>query len=309
MRAALSPVLLYEKTVLYRIIYMKFSAELAVRPVACAAAARKGPAGICVLILVLLLATSIAPRFAQAATGPEAVPGNARFESFAQVKRLLLEKVYADHRLTLYCRARFHPDRRVEPPPGFTTAKHHKRAQRLEWEHVVPAENFGRFFPVWRDGDPQCVDREGRSFRGRRCAEKVSPEFRRMQADMHNLFPAIGAVNAARSNYGMGMLPGESPAFGSCSMKIARRKAEPPDAAKGVVARASLYMAAAYPRFRLSGEQKKLFRAWDRMFPPDEWECERERRIARLQGNDNPFVRQACRPHHPSPGAPLARRP
>ena len=50
----------------------------------------------------------------------------------------------------------------------------------------------------------------------------------------------------------------------------------------------------AYPIFRLSDSQQKLFRAWDRLFPPDGWECERERRIARLQGNDNPFVRQAC---------------
>lgn len=291
MRAALSPVSLNAARILYKITYMQLSTYMraACRSFACAAD-RCLP-----LLAALLLATAVAPRFAQAAAVPEAVPGNSRFESFAQVKRLLLEYVYTDHRLTLYCRARFHTDRRVDPPPGFTTRSHLKRAGRLEWEHVVPAENFGRFFPAWRDGDPQCVDREGRQYRGRRCAEKVSPEFRRMQADMHNLFPAIGAVNAARSNYGMQMLPGEPPAFGTCVMKIARRKTEPPDAAKGVVARASLYMAAAYPRFRFSTEQKKLFRAWDRMFPPDEWECKRERRIARLQGNGNPLVRQACR--------------
>lgn len=251
------------------------------------------PTSLCLLLLALLLATAPAPRLA-AAPRPETVSGNARFESFAQVKRLLLESVYADHRLTLYCGARFHADRRVDPPPGFTTAKHHQRAARLEWEHVVPAENFGRFFPAWRDGDAQCVGRDGRPYRGRRCAEKTSPEYRRMQADMHNLFPAIGAVNAARSNYGMTMLPGEPSAFGSCAMKIAGRKAEPPDAAKGTVARASLYMAAAYAPFRLSAGQRKLFHAWDRLFPPDDWECERERRIARLQGNGNPFVREAC---------------
>lgn len=84
---------------------------------------------------------------------------------------------------------------------------------------------------------------KGRPYRGRRCAEKVSPAFRRMQADMHNLFPAIGAVNAARSNYAMQMLPDVPPTFGTCAVRIARRKVEPPDAAKGTVARALLYMA------------------------------------------------------------------
>lgn len=248
-------------------------------------------ASACLFCLALL--GSFGTLTARAATQAP-VPGNTRFESFAQVKRLLLEHVYTEHRLTLYCRAPFHPDRRVDVPPGFRANRHRERATRMEWEHVVPAENFGRFFPAWRDGDTQCVHRDGRVYRGRRCAEKVSPAFRRMQADMHNLFPAIGAVNATRSNYGMQMLPDVPPAFGTCAVKIARRKVEPPDAAKGAVARASLYMAAAYPTFRLSASQQKLFQAWDRQFPPDAWECERERRIARLQGNANPFVRRAC---------------
>ena len=104
------------------------------------------PSGPFLLLFVLLSALAAVPRLADAASLPESVPGNVRFESFAQVKRLLLECVYADHRLTLYCGARFDADRRVEPLPGFTTAKHRQRAARLEWEHVVPAENFGRFF-------------------------------------------------------------------------------------------------------------------------------------------------------------------
>ena len=76
------------------------------------------------------------------------------------------------------------------------TPEHQKRAKRVEWEHVVPAENFGRFFSEWRDGSPECVDSKGRSFKGRKCAEKASREYRFMQADLYNLYPAIGAVNA-----------------------------------------------------------------------------------------------------------------
>jgi len=58
--------------------------------------------------------------------------------------------------------------------------------------------NFGRTFKEWRDGNAQCVNSKGKSFKGRRCAEKVNKEYRYMQADMFNLYPAIGAVNALR---------------------------------------------------------------------------------------------------------------
>lgn len=249
-----------------------------------------------VLLLCLLAAASLRPLPACA----EPVMGNTRLESLAVSRRLLLQQVYAEHRRTVYCGAAFSTDRVVTPPPGFRSRSHRDRARRLEWEHVVPAAQFGRTFTAWREGDSRCRRRDGVLFRGRRCAEKVSREFRRMQADMHNIFPAIGAVNAARSDRAAAMLPDAASTFGTCAVKIARRKMEPPDAAKGVVARASLYMAAAYPRLHLSPEQAALFRAWDAAYPPDDWECERERRVRRLQGNSNPFVRRACAKQHKS---------
>lgn len=234
----------------------------------------------------------------------ETVRGNSRLESLAVARRLLLRQVYAGHRQTLYCGAAFSADRVVTPPPGFRSRSHRERARRLEWEHAVPAAQFGRTFTAWREGDSRCRRRDGIMFRGRSCAEKVSREFRRMQADMHNIFPAIGAVNAARADHAAAMLPDAASAFGSCAVKIARRKMEPPDAAKGTIARASLYMAAAYPRLRLSSEQEELFRAWDAAYPPGAWECERERRIHRLQGNGNPFVRRACAQLHKTAQSP-----
>lgn len=116
-----------------------------------------------------------------------------------------------------------------------------------------------------------------------------------MEADLHNLAPAIGAVNAARRNYRFEMVP-DGPEWGSCAMRISGRKAEPSDAAKGIVARTHLYFADAYSsRYRLSRAQRRLFEAWDRQFPPDAWECERERRIAKVQGNRNEVTARQCR--------------
>ncbi|MDN3683896.1 endonuclease [Vibrio sinaloensis] len=34
--------------------------------------------------------------------------------------------------------------------------------------------------------------------------------------------------------------------------------------------------------------------AWNKQFPVDEWECERDKRIYKVQGNHNPFVLQGC---------------
>lgn len=223
--------------------------------------------------------------------------GNERIQSFSQAKKILEREIYADHRVTLYCGAKFDERKRVELPAGFMTPKHAARAERVEWEHVVPAENFGRAFVEWREGADVCVDNRGKAFKGRRCAEKANAQYRYMQADLYNLYPAIGAVNAMRSNYRYSMLGDGVPAtFGSCSMKIDGRRAEPPEAARGTIARTVLYMADVYRGvYRLSNQDRRLMEAWDRRYPVDAWECTRARRIEAIQGNPNERVKEACR--------------
>lgn len=73
----------------------------------------------------------------------------------------------------------------------------------------MPAENFGKNFKVWRGGDKHCVTSKGKVYKGRRCAEKTDQTYRLMPADMYNLYPAIGAVNATCSNYNFVMLKDE----------------------------------------------------------------------------------------------------
>lgn len=84
--------------------------------------------------------------------------GNTTIKSFNKAKKTLERKVYPDHRATLYCDAEFDSKKNIKLPNGFTTEKYVKRAKRVEWEHVVPAENFGRTFSEWRDGHPSCVN-------------------------------------------------------------------------------------------------------------------------------------------------------
>lgn len=219
--------------------------------------------------------------------------GNTTNDSFARAKKML-GQVYEDHRITLYCGAEYDAQGNITLPEGFITPKHEKRAAKIEWEHVVPAENFGRAFEEWREGSPECVDNRGKAFKGRKCAEKVNAEYRHMQADMYNLYPAIGAVNAMRSNFNYQMLPSEPPSFGSCEMKIVGSKAEPPARARGQIARSYFYMQDAYPRYKMSRQQEQLMGAWDKMYPVDQWECTRAKRIEAVQGNENKFVKEPC---------------
>lgn len=233
--------------------------------------------------------------FAGAILAPALVlaAGNATNDSFARAKKML-SQVYADHRVTLYCGAEYDAQGNVVLPDGFVTPKHEKRAAKIEWEHALPAENFGRAFEEWREGSPECVDNRGKAFKGRKCAEKVNAEYRLMQADMYNLYPAIGAVNALRSNYNYQMLPGEPSTFGTCEMKISANKAEPPARARGQIARTYFYMQDAYPQYRMSRQQEQLMGAWDKMYPIDKWECTRAKRIEAVQGNANKFVKEPC---------------
>ena len=236
-----------------------------------------------------------AAAFFIAASGAVLAAGNEKIESFNKAKKLLEQKVYFDHRVTFYCQAPFDAKKRITLPDGFSAPKHDKRSSRVEWEHVVPAENLGRAFVEWREGNAACVDSKGRSFKGRKCAEKVNASYRLMQSDLYNLYPAIGSVNAMRSNYRYQMLPGVPNTFGTCAMKIDGRRAEPPEYTRGAIARTSLYMEDAYSVYKMSSSQKKLMQAWDRLHPVDQWECLRAKRIEAIQGNENKFVSEPCR--------------
>lgn len=217
-------------------------------------------------------------------------------KTFSQAKKLLLEKVYFDHHETFYCKAKFDDKGNVTLPAGFETKKHKKRSSRIEWEHAIPAENFGRVFEEWRNGHKKCVTSQGKKFSGRKCAEKVNPLFARMQADMYNLYPAIGSVNALRSNYNYAEIGNSKTAitFGICPMKIDGRKAEPPAYTKGAIARTYLYFEKEYSVYKMSNSQRKLMQAWDKMYPVDKWECQRNKRIEILQKNENTIVKEAC---------------
>jgi len=114
-----------------------------------------------------------------------------------------------------------------------------------------------------------------------------------MEADLHNLVPAIGEVNGDRSNFRFAMIEGEPRVYGQCDFEVdfKERKAEPRDAIRGDIARTYFYMADRY-KLTISKQQRQLFNAWHRTDPVDVWETERNKRIGDIQGNLNSYIVQ-----------------
>ena len=224
----------------------------------------------------------------------QAFPQNTQITSFSKSKKLL-QKVYKDNPFTLYCGCSFKGKKPNLSSCGYIPKKDKKRANRIEWEHVVPAHAFGKSFSEWRKGHPKCVSKKGKKFKRRKCAQKINEEYRRMQADMFNLYPAIGEINGRRSNYSMAIIEGEKREFGSCDVEIKRRKVEPREEIRGEIARTYMYMDSVYPgRGIISRKNWKLFDAWNNSDPVDDWECERAKRIEKIQGNRNEIVWEKC---------------
>ncbi|WP_178306441.1 endonuclease [Vibrio algicola] len=222
---------------------------------------------------------------------------NISIDSFSKAKRLLMSEVYNQDpaRHTVYCNIPFNAKKQTQLPTGFDHSLYTKRSQRIEFEHIVPAENFGSSFKQWREGDEKCVSSKGKAYKGRKCATKASEAFRLMQADGYNLYAAVGSVNAYRSNYNFQMLSGTQSDFGSCDFHVDNRKAQPPVFARGLIARTYLYFDETYSSFNISRQQRQLFTAWDKQYPVTQFECGKAKIVEKYQHNSNPILADRCR--------------
>lgn len=208
-------------------------------------------------------------------------------QNFSQAKLVAKQQVYFDRDRspegTLYCGCQWEWTTKTGGKPdlldcGYEVRKQPARANRTEWEHIVPAWTFGHQRQCWQNG-------------GRKNCVATDPFFVEMEANLHNLSVAIGEVNADRNNFNYGMVNGSNGMYGKCASKtdFKQRVFEPRNEAKGLVARVTFYMHDRYG-LTLSRQQQQLLMAWSKMFPVSAWEQERDNRIAQIMGHHNPFV-------------------
>ncbi len=144
-------------------------------------------------------------------------------------------KIYLDQKTTFYCRCDIEwkgkkgagkPD---HASCNYEVRKQLKRASRTEWEHVMPAWQFGHQLQCWQTGK-------------RKNCSKNNPKFKTMESDLHNLVPAIGEVNGDRSNYKFTDWNGKSYQHVRCPtiVDLKARQVQPPTQARGAIARTYL---------------------------------------------------------------------
>lgn len=205
--------------------------------------------------------------------------------SFEQAKIELRQKVYHDRSAAgdTYCGCPWRwvgrtGGRMDLQACGYQVRSQPTRAARLEYEHITPAWVLGHQRQCWQSG-------------GRQNCTATDPVFRRMEADAHNLTVSVGEVNGDRSNYRFTQLTSTPYLYGACRTRVdfQQRAAEPRDEAKGFVARVQFYMHDWYG-LSMSRQQQQIFSAWDRQYPPTDWERMRDRRIASVMGHHNPYV-------------------
>ncbi len=220
---------------------------------------------------ILLMLSLLMPVFTVAAAPAD----------FDAAKRLAL-RIYADEPTDFYCDC---PIRWVGGKGqldlkrcGYQVRKNGPRAQRVEWEHVVPAQQFGAARACWKAG-------------GREECGNTDSRFRAMEADLFNLRPALGEVNGDRAHFRFAELPQALPQHGACPVRIdfRRQLAEPRPQVRGDIARIYFYMADRY-QLALSAAEQQLFLRWHDEDPVDQRELELMQRTAQHMGHQNDFV-------------------
>lgn len=171
----------------------------------------------------------------------------------------LWKKLYTDGGTSLYCNISFDP------------------GGKLTGEHVYSAS--------WIAAHHGCPNRD----------ECEALDYKRAEADLHNLWPALGNINSSRGNLNFAEIPGEGERkkkdLGCDDYERtsgSEAVVEPQDSVKGEIARSLFYMHTEYG-LPLRG-MKKMLKKWNRQDQPDEMEHWRNDLIEELQGTRNPFI-------------------
>nr|WP_258864823.1 endonuclease [Helicobacter cinaedi] len=155
------------------------------------------------------------------------------------------------------------------PRKPFTSkGKANVRAKRIEFEHIMPAHRFGGQLECWQKGGRKA------------CANDEN--FRKIEAEKRNLVPAIGEINADRSNFAYAESKNVPQGqYGKCNAytDFKNKRFYPRDEVKGIIARIYLYMAKQY-KITLTQEEQSLMESWDKAYPPTEYEM----RLLQTQG-------------------------
>ncbi|PIQ99386.1 MAG: hypothetical protein COV66_12485 [Nitrospinae bacterium CG11_big_fil_rev_8_21_14_0_20_45_15] len=198
-----------------------------------------------------------------------------------------LKEIYlkGNHRETLHCGCTFDELLQVSSnicahsPQSFATQPASK--EFVEWVHAMPLQEIGEKLKCRTE--KSCSTATAPQNSDRPCCNQVSPKFKIIQADMHNIFPSIRSSLAPTHS---------NPSFGGMEeykLCATSDTTLPLPHIRGDLARAYFYTSIQY-RIPISAELENNLRTWHYQDPPDAWEEKRNTLIETVQGNRNPFI-------------------
>lgn len=112
-----------------------------------------------------------------------------------------------------------------------------------------------------------------------------------MSGICHHAFLSDNNINGDRSNFSFGWLPEQHGQYGSCLTQVdfKAKKVMPRPSIRGMIARTYFYMSKQYD-LRLSKQDRQLFEAWNKTYPPQAWELQRNQQVACVMVRGNEFV-------------------
>ena len=204
--------------------------------------------------------------------------------TFSQAKTVL-PRIYLGLEQDFYCGCPYQGKRMDLAACRYTPRKQAQRAERLEWEHVVPAWTIGHQRMCWQ------AKVDGKAG-GRKNCTSTDPVFAQAEGDLINLVPSVGEINGDRQNFRYSVWTDKpEPMYGQCQtiVDFKQRRIQPRKEVRGRIARIQFYMSERY-QLQLAREDQRILCAWARAYPVDNWERQRDERIKAVQGHGNHYV-------------------
>ena len=132
----------------------------------------------------------------------------------------------------------------------------------------MPMATFARSLRCWNKSS--CAFADGKVKKASQCCNEMSPKFKSMQADMHNLFPSVLTHEENEIDSSVGIYGGYQEHI-FCSELNDGGLEKPHQAIRGDIARAWFYMAKQY-KLSIADDLEDQLRVWHLEDPPDAWE-------------------------------------
>lgn len=203
---------------------------------------------------------------------------------FSKTKKVMYKQIFNNAGTTFYCGCKW-KNRQVDLTScglqGYYPKKYKKRAQRTEAEHIIPASWMLKVNKKLR----QCaIDAKKHKSSKRNYCRKYDQDYKKAHNDLVNLWPAVGQINANRSNKPfVDEVIRIKEDYRKCESISGSKGFVPPNNKKGDIARIAFYMGKTYGA-TYSKRQNILFNQWNINDPITIDEKKHHDRIIKIQG-------------------------